>query len=266
MAEKKFLDLNGLLYFWNKVKSYVDTADSNKVDKVSGKQLSTNDYTNEEKQKLAGLNNYVLPTASAETLGGVKVGAGLKMTGDVLSATGGGTADAVAWENVIGKPTNVSAFTNDAGYLTSIPDEYITETELTEKGYQTSSQVETAITKKGYQTSSQVESAITSKGYQTANDVDTKLTAYAKKTDISTVYRYKGSVENYAALPSSDQQVGDTYNIETADTGRGIKAGDNLSWNGEDWDNLGGNVDLSGYVQTSDLVAIQNTEIDGIFS
>ena len=39
MAEKKFLDLNGLLYFWNKVKGYVDTADSNKVDKVSGKQI-----------------------------------------------------------------------------------------------------------------------------------------------------------------------------------------------------------------------------------
>ena len=32
-----------------------------KVDKVSGKQLSTEDYTTAEKQKLAGLNNYVHP-------------------------------------------------------------------------------------------------------------------------------------------------------------------------------------------------------------
>lgn len=30
----------------------------NKVDKVDGKQLSTNDYTNEDKSKLAGLYNY----------------------------------------------------------------------------------------------------------------------------------------------------------------------------------------------------------------
>lgn len=29
-----------------------------KVDKVNGKQLSTNDYTTPEKQKLAGLSNY----------------------------------------------------------------------------------------------------------------------------------------------------------------------------------------------------------------
>ena len=41
---------------------------NNKVDKVSGKQLSTNDYTTTEKQKLAGIannaNNYSHPTSS----------------------------------------------------------------------------------------------------------------------------------------------------------------------------------------------------------
>lgn len=37
-------------------------------------------------------------------------------------------------------PSNVSAFTNDAGYLTAIPSEYITETELTAKGYLTEHQ------------------------------------------------------------------------------------------------------------------------------
>lgn len=36
-------------------KEYVDNADSNKVDKVSGKGLSTNDYTTAEKNKLAGI-------------------------------------------------------------------------------------------------------------------------------------------------------------------------------------------------------------------
>ena len=39
-------------------KAYVDAQDALKVDKVTGKGLSTNDYTTEEKQKLAGLNNY----------------------------------------------------------------------------------------------------------------------------------------------------------------------------------------------------------------
>lgn len=371
---KKFLDLNGLLYFWNKIKSYIDGLLATKVDKESGKGLSTNDYTTEEKQKLAGLQNYTLPKASSGTLGGVKVGAGLTIDGDGnLSATGGGEADSVNWENVVGKPTNVSEFENDSDYqtgedvaqaianksdvghkhtksdITDFPDsmknpnslkvqlnggtnegvnqftydgeeakninvtpagigaaneehthtksditdmptklsefqndsEFVTNAELepyaktenlptnvsdltNDAGYQNATQVNSAITSKDYQTSQQVETAITSKGYITGAAVDTKLNDYAKKADISTVYKYKGSVENYAALPVSEQQVGDTYNVKLADAEHGIKAGDNVSWNGEEWDSLAGTVDLSGYVEESDLVAISNGEIDGV--
>lgn len=50
----KFLDENGLQYFWSKLK----TSLSNKVDKITGKWLSTEDYTTAEKTKLAGLSNY----------------------------------------------------------------------------------------------------------------------------------------------------------------------------------------------------------------
>lgn len=49
-----------------------------KVDKVNGKDLSSNDYTTAEKQKLAnianGANNYTLPVATSSTLGGIKSG------------------------------------------------------------------------------------------------------------------------------------------------------------------------------------------------
>lgn len=52
-----------------------------KVDKVEGKGLSTEDYTTAEKTKLAGIeagaNNYTLPTATANALGGIKVGSNL---------------------------------------------------------------------------------------------------------------------------------------------------------------------------------------------
>ena len=37
-------------------------------------------------------------------------------------------------------PTNISSFTNDSGYLTKIPSEYVTETELNNKGYLTEHQ------------------------------------------------------------------------------------------------------------------------------
>lgn len=63
---------------------------NNKVDKISGKGLSSNDYTNEEKTKLSGIENgankYALPTASSSVLGGVKVGNHLAINNGVLSA------------------------------------------------------------------------------------------------------------------------------------------------------------------------------------
>ena len=59
----------------------------NKVDKVSGKELSSNDYTTTEKEKLAGLNNYTLPQASSTTLGGVKIGTTLEMSEDGILNT-----------------------------------------------------------------------------------------------------------------------------------------------------------------------------------
>lgn len=49
----KFLDYDGLLYFWQQVKGKL----SSKVDKVEGKQLSSNDYTTTEKNKLAGISS-----------------------------------------------------------------------------------------------------------------------------------------------------------------------------------------------------------------
>lgn len=71
-------------------------------------------------------------------------------------------------------PTKISQLTNDSGFLTSVPSEYVTETELNAKGYQNSTQVNSAITSKGYQTASQVESAITSKGYITEADIESE--------------------------------------------------------------------------------------------
>lgn len=69
-------------------------------------------------------------------------------------------------------------------------------------------------------------------------DVDSKL---------SSVYRYKGSVENYSDLPSEGLTIGDVYNIANASILNNIEAGDNVAWTGASWDVLAGTVDLSGY-------------------
>ena len=72
------------------------------------------------------------------------------------------------------------------------------------------------------------------------------LANYAKLTDITAAYRYKGTVDNYSDLPTA-HKIGDVYNIKNADAANNIKAGDNVVWNGTEWDNLSGVVDLSAY-------------------
>ena len=74
------------------------------------------------------------------------------------------------------------------------------------------------------------------------------LSVYALRSEISTIYRYKGTVATYDQLPVASQVVGDAYNIATDDKSHGIKAGDNVVWQGEYWDNLSGYVDLSPYL------------------
>lgn len=68
---------------------------------------------------------YELPVASATTLGGVKVGSGLDITNGVLSATGGGVADAVDWSKVQNKPNFANVATsgnyNDLSNKPTIP-------------------------------------------------------------------------------------------------------------------------------------------------
>ena len=70
---------------------------------------------------------------------------------------------------------------------------------------------------------------------------------YAKKTDVSGLYKWKGSKASYSLLPTTGNEVGDVWN--TDDTGM------NYAWTGDAWDALGG---------TFKIDPITNTEIDTI--
>lgn len=80
-------------------------------------------------------------------------------------------------------------------------------------------------------------------------DYDNPHKVTAAQLGLATVYKYKGSVETYANLPTSGQQVGDVYNVKQADPDHNIEAGDNVAWDGEKWDILAGDTDLSSYAQ-----------------
>ena len=75
------------------------------------------------------------------------------------------------------------------------------------------------------------------------------------------VYKFKGAVEKYSDLPIEGNDVGDVYNVRTADKSHGILAGDNVAWDGEEWDNLGSYIDLSPYALQADLELEKNTRI-----
>lgn len=63
---------------------------------------------------------------------------------------------------------------------------------------------------------------------------------------VSGVLHYKGTKATVSALPSSGNAVGDVWHV-TADAGE-------YAWDGSTWQELGSNVDLSGYVPTSTTV------------
>lgn len=70
---------------------------------------------------------------------------------------------------------------------------------------------------------------------------------YALKSELTSLYKYVGSVATVTALPTS-ATTGDVYNVE-AD-------GMNYAWNGTTWDALGSAIQIE---------AMTNAEIDAIF-
>lgn len=83
-------------------------------------------------------------------------------------------------------------------------------------------------------------------------DVNIIKQSYAKKSDITGVYKYKGSVANASSLPT-DASVGDVYDIQSASVYG--SAGANVAWNGTAWDSLG---------EIFSVDSITNTQIDEI--
>lgn len=229
----KYLDENSLLYYNQKL----DTKFNNKVDKVEGKGLSEKDFTTAYEQKLNSLENYTLPIASAETLGGIKVGAGLTISEQgTLSATGGGTADSVAWENVQDKPTTI------AGYG-------ISDASISNKTITLGSNSVTIPTNNNQLTNGA--------GYQTASDVSSAISSAIG--DITGI-----EYQIVEELPGTGEK-GVIYLISNNGSGQNIY--DEYIWTGTAFEKIGTtDVDLSNYWNKSDLTAITNEDIDTIMS
>lgn len=282
----KFLDENGLLYLWSKIKSAF-------VAKEAGKGLSTNDYTNAEKEKLSGIeagaNNYTLPKASASTLGGIKVGAGLEIKDDgTLNSTFGGTADSVDWSGVQNKPTTVAGYgitdVEPGAEVNVQADWNVTDTSsdaFVKNKPSIPSKVSDLENDNNYQTSAQVASAVSGKADKATTLAGYGITDTYTKAEVdgklTSVYKPQGSIA-FASLPApSADNLGFVYNVSNAFTtttsflegsGKAYPAGSNVVvvQNGDSYayDIQGGFYDLSPYAKTADYTAITNGEIDTI--
>ena len=95
----------------NNLANYYDQTAINSMFNALDVPTKTSDLTND-----SGFLTSI-PIASASTLGGVKIGNGINVAADgTISAAISASLD---WNDITNKPTDVSYWTNDAGYITS---------------------------------------------------------------------------------------------------------------------------------------------------
>lgn len=303
-----FLNYDGLLYFWQKIKALL----AGKVDKIDGKGLSTNDYTTAEKNKLAGLKNYTHPTTSgnkhipaggsANQILGWSADGTAKWVNEkdtTYSVMSGATVDADGKSGLVPSPTKgAQRWLDSTGAWTTPPNTTYGAASTTSAGLMSAADKKkldgvadgankyvhpsytaqdsglykitvdatghvsavTAVAKGDitalgipstnttYNDATQGTHGLMSTADKKKLDAFGAASTYALKSDITAMYRYKGSVASYDKLPISGQTIGDVY-----DVGDGM----NYAWNGEKWDGLG---------QVFTIDAIQNTEIDTILA
>ena len=218
-------------------------------------------------------NEYELPIASASTLGGIKVGSGLSINPEsgILSATGGGTADAVDWANVTSRPFNTLSTTD---FIVSGTQELqISNAKWATKSYITGLGYVTTATFNEYINTTAPAEYVAIEGFKAAyldaNNVAYKseipdtsdfitvavdnLTNYYAKSQTYT----KSEVDNLVTTLKKNAYKIVNSKPESGEEGITYLVGDAAPyemwiWEGNAWVDLGTtDIDLSGYVPTS---------------
>ena len=154
----------------------------------------------------------------------------------------GGNVDLSAYAKTSDIPTKTSELTNDSGFLTAIPNEYVTETELTSKGYLTEHQDLSAYAKtsdiptktselendSSYATISYVDAGLENKSdtnhthtsYVTSADVNNALANYPLTSDVNNALSNKANsshthtVSDITDFPTSSGNTSSSLPLE----------------------------------------------------
>ena len=107
MFEDKYANPESIAYLWRKISKMFVRKDGNKV-------LSDNNYSDADKAKLNGIeenaNNYVLPIASEETLGGIKIGKGLEIDEHGIVTTIVNPDITMKWSQITNTPSTLAGY------------------------------------------------------------------------------------------------------------------------------------------------------------
>ena len=230
-----------------------------------------NNYTDTEKTKLSG----VADGAQVNRIETIKVN---------------GTAQTITSKAVdISVPTKTSDITNDSGYITTadIPEGAAastttpkmdgTATTGTELAFARGDHVHPKDSTKadlasptftGTPAAPTAAAGTNTTQIATTAFVTTAVSGKANSADVYTktevdnlvtgALHYKGTKATVADLPASGNKTGDMWHV-TADGGE-------YAWNGTAWESMGSEIDLSGYVEDSDLGLATTEEIDALFT
>ena len=265
MSTKKYLDIDGLSHVWLLLSNKFD----GKVDKEykTGslsvyKVLSDNNYTDGEATKLNGIEagaeaniietvqvNGTALTPSSKTVNVEIPITSVKVNGTALTPTNNAVDVPV--------PTNVSDLTNDGdGTSPFATEDYVDASAGAIDTIKVNGTTQTITNKTVDITVPTNNNQLTNgAGYQTASDVSSAInTAIGGITSID--------YQVVQALPTSGVK-GTIYLVSNSGTGTNIY--DEYIWVNNAWEFIGTTaVDLTNYLQDSDVIPLTNSEIDSI--
>ena len=282
MSNYKYLDDNGLTYYHSKVKNLL----AGKVDKVDGKGLSANDYTTTEKNKLSGIASGAEVNQNAFSniaVGTTTIAADSKTdtltltAGSNITLTPNATSDSI---EIKATNTTYSDATQTTHGLMSTTDKKkldgIAEGATANVGTITGVSMNgTSVATSGVANITSLPASILSGAIkngvtattQTAGDNSTKVatTAFVKTAVDNAIAGITGiEFQIVTSLPATGK-TGTIYLVSNG--GANPNSYDEYIWisSTSKFEKIGTtDVDLSGYVQASQMVAITNAEIDTI--
>ena len=281
MAQRKFLDQNGLLYFWGKIKQRFATKESipTKISDLKNDDSTVKDanYSNLKidvsttKEQVKSLIDAGAQPNTIETVAvndkNLTPDANKKVNITITSGSTNGTISANgidvhvkglgsaaytasnaydiagAATKVLGTEADTIANVTVYGAIAKADAAQKGVNDINKAGYQTAANVRTTVESYGYQTSSQVQTAIND-ALNNVSGIDFQIV-----TELPTTGK-KGTFYLIADTHSDRQDNYDEY-----------------IYANNAWQKIGNtDVDLSAYQKTEDLIKIENSEIDQITS